>query len=434
VSSFLPRKLFALVSVFISHPFSPDEPGAMRVGVRYLKNMSQVAIYYFDNNATTRVAPEVLEAMMPFLCEQWGNPSSVYGFGRQLAGPVARAREKVASLINAEPREIVFTSCGTESNNAALHSALATHPHKRHVLTTAVEHSATLKYCEYLKKQGCDATLLPVETDGGLDLHLLEKSIRPDTAIVSVMWANNETGVVFPIEEVAAICRSKGVLFHTDAVQAPGKMKIDTKDLGVDFLSLSAHKLHAPKGIGLLYVRKRTKYQPYVLGGHQESGRRGGTENVAGIVGFGRAAELAAAHLQEENFRVRALRDKLEDGILRRVPGAVRNGAGEPRLPNTTNISFDDLEAEGILLLLDQAGICVSSGSACTSGSLDPSHVLVAMGCSPSRARSSIRFSLGVYNTEPEVHYVLQHLPPIIAKLRSNRPGSMAHSPRAAVA
>jgi cysteine desulfurase len=392
--------------------------------------MSQQTVYYFDNNATTRVAPEVVDAMLPFLREHWGNPSSIYTFGKQVAKPIEEARHKVAALINAEPREIVFTSCGTESNNSAIHSALVTHPQKRHVLTTAVEHSANIKFCEFLKKQGYDITLLPVESDGGLDLHLLEKSIRHDTAIVSVMWANNETGVLFQIEEIAAICQSKGVVFHTDAVQTPGKLKIDVKDLGMDFLSLSAHKLHAPKGIGLLYVKKRTKYQPYVIGGHQEHGRRGGTENVANIVGFGRAAELALAHLKDENTRIRALRDKLENGILKNIPGTVRNGAKEPRLPNTANISFDSIEAEGILLLLDQAGICVSSGSACTSGSLDPSHVLVAMGCSPARARASVRFSLGIYNTEAEVDYLLQHLPPIIARLKANAARAKTDSAR----
>ena len=382
--------------------------------------MSEKSVYYFDNNATTRVAPEVVEAMVPFLRDHWGNPSSVYGFGKEMARHVEIARQKVAALVNAEPREILFTSCGTESNNAALHSALVTHPHQRHVLTTAVEHSANIKYCEFLRKQGYEITLLPVESDGGLDLHLMEKSIRPDTAIVSAMWANNETGVLFPIEEIAAICQSKGVLFHTDAVQVPGKLKIDVKDVGMDMLSLSAHKLHAPKGIGMLYIKKRTRYQPFVIGGHQEHSRRGGTENVPSIVGFGCAAELAMKHLQDENTHIRALRDRLEDGIMKGIPGVVRNGAREARLPNTTNLSFEGVEAEGILLLLDQAGICVSSGSACTSGSLDPSHVLVAMGFRPARARASVRFSLGRYNTQAEVDYVLDHLPPIIARLRGN--------------
>ena len=385
--------------------------------------MTQPTIYYFDNNATTRVAPEVVDAMIPFLREHWGNPSSTYVFGRQVGEHVDQARARVAALINAEPREIVFTSCGTESNNSAIHSALVTQPEKRHVLTTAVEHSANTKFCALLQKRGYTVTFLPVAPDGALDLQQLEESIRPDTAIVSVMWANNETGVLFPVREVAAICRRKGVLFHTDAVQTPGKLKIDVRELDVDFLSLSAHKLHAPKGIGLLYVKRRVKYQPYVVGGGQERGRRGGTENVASIVAFGRAAELAMASLSDENTRVRALRDKLEDGILGAIPGTSRNGAKEPRLPNTSNLAFEGVEAEGILMLLDQAGICASSGSACTTGSLDPSHVLTAMGCTAARARSSIRFSLGIYNTEAEVGYVLKHLPGIIAKLRANSPG-----------
>ena len=384
--------------------------------------MSQPAIYYFDNNATTRVAPEVVDAMIPFLREQWGNPSSTYVFGRQVGEAVDQARGQVAALINAEPREVIFTSCGTESNNSAIHSALVTQPEKRHVLTTAVEHSANTKFCALLQKRGYTVTFLPVAGDGTLDLELLEKSILPDTAIVSVMWANNETGVLFPVREAATICHRKGVLFHTDAVQTPGKLKIDVRELDVDCLSLSAHKLHAPKGIGLLYVKRRVKYQPYIVGGGQERGRRGGTENVANIVAFGRAAELAMASLDDENTRVRALRDKLEDGILSGIPGTSRNGAEEPRLPNTSNVAFEGVEAEGILMLLDQAGICASSGSACTTGSLDPSHVLTAMGCSVARARSSIRFSLGIYNTEAEVDYVLQHLPSIIAKLRASAP------------
>ena len=384
--------------------------------------MSQPPIYYFDNNATTRVAPEVVDAMIPFLREYWGNPSSSYVFGRQVGEHVDQARAKVAALINAEPREVVFTSCGTESNNSAIHSALATQPEKRHLLTTAVEHSANIKFCDLLQKRGYAVTFLPVAPDGALDLQQLEALIRPDTAIVSVMWANNETGVLFPVREIAAICRRKGALFHTDAVQTPGKLKIDVRELDADFLSLSAHKLHAPKGIGLLYVKRRVKYQPYVVGGGQERGRRGGTENVAGIIAFGRAAELAMASLPDENTRVRALRDRLEDGILGAIPGAARNGAQEPRLPNTCNIAFAGVEAEGILMLLDQAGICASSGSACTTGSLDPSHVLTAMGCSAARARGSIRFSLGIYNTEGEVDYVLKHLPGIIAKLRANSP------------
>jgi cysteine desulfurase len=378
----------------------------------------QPALYYFDNNATTRVAPEVIEAMLPFLRDLWGNPSSSYHFGHQLAKQVEDARAKVAALINADPREIIFTSCGTESNNAALHSALVTQPDKRHVLTTAVEHSANIKFCDYLEKQGYTVTFLPVESDGSIDLHVLEQSIRPDTAIVSAMWANNETGVIFPIEEIAAMVKSKGALFHTDAVQAAGKVPLNVAEVPIDFLSLSAHKLHAPKGIGCLYARRRTKFQPYVIGGGQERGRRGGTENVANMVAFGRAAELALANLNEENTRVRVLRDKLENGILGSIRGSIRNGCKEPRLPNTSNLAFEGVEAEGILLLLDQAGICASSGSACTTGSLDPSHVLMAMGCPIERARGSIRLSLGIYNTEQEVDFVLKQFPRIISRLR----------------
>jgi cysteine desulfurase len=384
--------------------------------------MDKRQIYYFDNNATTRVAPEVVEAIIPFLRDYWGNPSSAYQFGKQVAKDIEAAREKVAALINADPREVIFTSCGTESNNSAIHSALVANPGKRHVLTTAVEHSANIKFCDYLVKRGYEVTFLPVESDGSLDIHLLEKSIRPDTAIVSVMWANNETGVIFPLEEIAAICRSKGVLCHTDAVQTPGKLKIDVADLGVDFLSLSAHKLHAPKGIGMLYVKKRTKYLPYIIGGGQERGRRGGTENVANIVAFGRAAELAMATLNDENTRVRALRDRMEKTILGAIPNTIRNGSFDSRLPNTSNLAFDFVEAEAILMMLDQVGICASSGSACTTGSLDPSHVLTAMGLSTSRARGSIRFSLGIYNTSEEVDYLLKHLPLIISRLRAVSP------------
>lgn len=382
--------------------------------------------YYLDNNATTRIAPEVVEAMLPFLTEFWGNPSSAYGFGSQVHKHVERAREQVAALVGADPKEVTFTSCGTESNNTAIHSALVT-TGKRHVITTAVEHSANINFGEHLQKMGFEVTYLPVESDGSLDLHRLEQAIRPETALVSAMWANNETGVIFPIEEIAALCRSRGILCHTDAVQTPGKLKIDVKQLGVDFLSLSAHKLHAPKGIGMLYIKRRTKFAPYVIGGHQERGRRGGTENVANIVGFGRAAELAMASLEDENSRVRGLRDRLENHILSHIPNTVRNGAKEPRLPNTTNIAFDFVEAEAVLMMLDLVGICASSGSACTTGSLDPSHVLSAMGVTPMRARGSVRFSLGIYNTDEDVDYVLKHLPPIIEKLRSISPLNPEH-------
>jgi cysteine desulfurase len=384
--------------------------------------MNESGLCYLDNNATTRVAPEVIEAMLPYFRENWGNPSSAYSFGHQLTKSIDAARANVAALLNAEPREIVFTSCGTESNNTAIQSALVTRPGKKHLLTTAVEHSATLKSCEFLRKQGVEVTFLPVSSDGGLDLHLLSRSIRPETALVSAMWANNETGVLFPVAEIAAICRHQGVLFHTDAVQSASKLKTDLKEVAPDFVSLSAHKLYAPKGIGALYIKRHTRFQPYLLGGGQERGRRGGTENVPYIVGFGRAAELALARVNEQQTRVRALRDRLEQGILRLIPRTAVNGSIANRLPNTSNIAFEGIEAEGVLMLLDQAGICASSGSACTTGSLDPSHVLVAMGCTAARARASVRFSLGIYNTDSDVDHVLDVLPGVIEKLRLHAP------------
>ncbi len=389
--------------------------------------MNPPRVCYFDNNATTAVAAEVVEAMMPFLTNRWGNPSSAYSFGSNVAKDVAVARSKVAALINAEPKELVFTSCGTECNNSAIHSALVMQPERRHVVMTSVEHSANINFGEYLQRRGYDVTFLPVESDGSLDLHLLDQSIRPDTAIVSVMWANNETGVIFPVEEIAAICRSKGVLFHTDAVQAAGKVPIDVQSIGVDYLSLSAHKLHAPKGIGMLYVKRHSHYQPYIIGGHQERGRRGGTENVAGIVGFGRAAELALERMSPESARIRAMRDRLEQEVLTKITHTTRNGAQEPRLPNTTNLVFGFVEAEAVLMMLDQRGIFVSSGSACTTGSVEPSHVLTAMGVQPMQARGSLRFSLGFYNTEQEVDYLLKHLPEIIQKLRTISPLTAEH-------
>ena len=356
--------------------------------------MNEESIYYLDNNATTRVAPEVVEAMLPFLTEQWGNPSSAYSFGKTVGKAVAEAREKVASLINANPREIIFTSCGTESNNAAINSALTSQPGKRHLITTAIEHSANIKFGESLEKRGCEVTWIPVDRAGQLDVHEIHEAIREDTAVVSVMTANNETGVIYPVEEIAAICRSKGVLFHTDAVQTPGKLKLDVKSMEADYLSLSAHKLHAPKGIGILYVRKGVSFQPYVMGGEQEQGRRGGTENVASMVAFGKAAEIAMASLDKDLSRIRALRDRMEDGIFNTIEGVSRNGAKEPRLANTSNLSFANCEAGAILLLLDREGICASNGSACTTGSLAPSHVLTAMGLTPELAMGAVRLSL----------------------------------------
>ena len=384
--------------------------------------MSKQSVYYLDNNATTRVAPEVVEAMLPYLTEQWGNPSSAYTFGKKAGHAVAEAREKVAALINANPREIIFTSCGTESNNAAINSALTSQPGKRHVITTVVEHSANIQFGQTLEKRGCEVTWIPVDRAGQLDVHEIHEAIREDTAIVSVMLANNETGVIYPVEEIAAICRAKGVFFHTDAVQTPGKLKLDVKAMEVDFLSLSAHKLHAPKGIGVLYVRKGVSFQPYVMGGGQEQGRRGGTENVANMVAFGKAAEIAMASLEENLDRIRALRDRMEEGIINSIEGVTRNGAKEPRLANTSNLSFTNCEAEAILLLLDREGICASSGSACTTGSMAPSHVLTAMGLTPELAMGAVRLSLSKYSTDDEVDHLLAKMPEIVSKLRGTIP------------
>ncbi len=384
--------------------------------------MSKQSVYYLDNNATTRVAPEVVEAMLPYLTEQWGNPSSAYTFGKKAGHAVAEAREKVAALINANPREIIFTSCGTESNNAAINSALTSQPGKRHVITTVVEHSANIQFGQTLEKRGCEVTWIPVDRAGQLDVHEIHEAIREDTAIVSVMLANNETGVIYPVEEIAAICRAKGVFFHTDAVQTPGKLKLDVKAMEVDFLSLSAHKLHAPKGIGVLYVRKGVSFQPYVMGGGQEQGRRGGTENVANMVAFGKAAEIAVASLEENLDRIRALRDRMEEGIISSIEGVTRNGAKEPRLANTSNLSFTNCEAEAILLLLDREGICASSGSACTTGSMAPSHVLTAMGLTPELAMGAVRLSLSKYSTDEEVDHLLAKMPEIVSKLRGTIP------------
>lgn len=380
--------------------------------------MNRPRQYYFDNNATTQVAPEVVEAMLPFLSEYWGNPSSPYRFGREVARHIEEARGKVASLLNADPSEIVFTSCGTESNNTALEAAIAVDSCKDHVITTQVEHQANLSFCRQLEKRGLAVTYLPVRRDGSIDLDVLVDSIRPTTAIISTMWANNETGAIFPVGDIAAACRSRGILFHTDAVQIPGRMPIDVSAVGVDFLSISAHKFHAPKGVGVLYVKQGTPFRPYIFGGHQEGGRRAGTESVANIVAAGRAAELAVAQVRVNGQRIRALRDRLEEAILTAIPGTSLNGAREPRLPNTTNIAFAGVEAGAMLMLLDQAGICASSGSACTTGSLSPSHVLTAMGLPQELADASLRFSLGAYSSEMDVNYLLTTLPPIVARLR----------------
>lgn len=377
---------------------------------------------YLDNNATTRVAPEVLDEMLPYFGELYGNPSSMHSFGGQVARKLNDARIKVAALINAEPDEIVFTSCGTESDNTAILSALTVNPDRRHIVTSRVEHPAVKVLCENLKDKGYRVTELDVDTDGNLNMAQYEASLTPDTAIVSIMWANNETGVIFPVEALARHATEKGIKFHTDAVQAVGKTPINMKGNSISMLSFSGHKLHAPKGIGVLYIRRGTRFSPFMIGGHQEKGRRGGTENTPNIIGLGKACELAAQKIEEENTRVLKLRDKLEKELERRIPNVKINGGKAPRLPNTTNISFEFVEGESILLLMDQFGICASSGSACTSGSLQPSHVLRAMGVPYTMAHGSVRFSLSVYNTDNDVDLVIEKLPPIIERLRSMSP------------
>lgn len=377
---------------------------------------------YLDNNATTPVAPEVLEAMRPFFETEYGNPSSIHNVGGRVKRHIDDAREKVAALLNADPSEIIFTSCGTESDNHAIRGALEAHPSKKHIVTSRVEHPAVLTLCRHLEKQGSPLTEIVVDRDGLPDMNQLRESVTQNTAVVSMMWANNETGVIFPIEEIGALCRERGALFHSDAVQAVGKIKIDVKKTPVDMLSISGHKLHTPKGIGVLYIRRGARCAPFLLGGHQENGRRGGTENVPYIVGLGVAAELAAAGLDDENTRVRALRDKLEKGLLTTCKDARLNGHPEKRLPNTTNISFEYIEGESILLMLDREGIAASSGSACTSGSLEPSHVMRAMGVPFTAAHGSTRFSLSRYNTEAEIDHVLAKTPAIINRLRELSP------------
>lgn len=382
-------------------------------------------VIYMDNNATTRIAPEVVEAMMPFLTDCYGNPSSMHTFGGQVAKAINASREAIASLIGAEPEEIVFTSCGTESDSTAILSGLQTYPEKRHVITSRVEHPAVKNLCEnldILTGHKHRITRLHVESDGTLDLEEYRESLDDDASIASIMWANNETGVVFPVEEMAETAKEQGILFHTDAVQAVGKIPINLKNSAIDFLSISGHKLHAPKGVGVLYIRKGTPFIPFMNGGHQEHGRRGGTENVASIIGLGEACRLAAQRMDEENRRVRYLRDKLEKGLLERIPRSMLNGHKTDRLPNTANISFEFVEGEAILLHMNRLDICASSGSACTSGSLEPSHVLRAMGVPFTAAHGSIRFSLSVYNTEEEVDFVLEHMPKIIADLRAMSP------------
>ncbi|MBU1083875.1 MAG: cysteine desulfurase NifS [Candidatus Omnitrophica bacterium] len=380
-------------------------------------------IVYADNNATTRIAPEVFEAMKPFLTERYGNPSSMYSFGGSVHKDIEEARMKVASLLGAgDPAEIMFTSCGTESDNAAIIGTLRTYPDKKHIITTRVEHAAVLNLCQYMETTGYRVTYLDVNEEGMIDLNELKSSIDTDTAIISVMYANNETGVIFPVEEIAEIARKRNVVFHTDAVQAAGKVPLAMTELPADMVSISGHKLHAPKGVGALYIRRGTKFKPFMIGGHQEHSRRGGTENVASIVGLGRACELAVEHFDDETKRVKGLRDRLETTLLKKIPNTRLNGSKEKRLPNTTNIGFEFIEGEAILLMLDAEHIAASSGSACTSGSLSPSHVLRAMGIPFTFIQGSIRFSLSRYNTDEDIDHIIKYMEPIIEKLRKISP------------
>ncbi len=377
---------------------------------------------YLDNNATTKVDEAVFEEMRPYFCDLYGNPSSMHFFGGQVQKKVDEARNRVAALLGASPEEIIFTACGTESDNAAIRSALEVFPEKRHIITTRVEHPAVLTLCRNLTKRGYRVTELNVDGEGRLDLNELKTAIDDNTAIVTVMYANNETGVVFPVEEVAAIAKSKGALFHTDAVQAVGKIPLNMANSAIDMLSLSGHKLHAPKGIGILYVRKGVPFRPLMVGGHQEKGRRAGTENTASIIALGKACEVAGAFMDDENTRVRAMRDHLEKELMARIPNARINGGAAERLPNTTSIAFEFVEGEAILLLLSEKGICASSGSACTSGSLEPSHVLRAMGVPFTCAHGSIRFSLSRFTSDADIDAVIRELPPIVQRLREMSP------------
>jgi cysteine desulfurase len=375
-------------------------------------------LIYLDNNATTQLDPCVVEEMLPFLTEQYANPSAGYAFAAKARKAIDLARERLAALLGCEASEIVFTSCGTESNNAVINSALQFEPRGKHVVTSAVEHSAVLRPCQDLAKRGCEVTFIGVDRDGNVDFAELEAAIRPETAIVSLMWANNETGVLFPVEKIAEICRKKGVLFHTDAVQAAGKIPICLRDTAINFLSLSAHKFHGPKGVGVFYVNRRTRFRPLIVGGGQENGRRGGTENVASIVGLGKAAERAAECLPEEKTRVRAMRDRFEKGILESVPGASVNGCRAARLPNTSSFLFDGIESPAALMLLDRHHICCSAGSACRTGSQEASHVLRAMNSSGDGARRSLRFSFGRFNSDAQIDRAIEIVPKVIEKLR----------------
>ncbi|WP_299485621.1 cysteine desulfurase NifS [Acaryochloris sp. IP29b_bin.137] len=378
-------------------------------------------VIYLDNNATTRVDPDVLEAMLPYLSDLYGNPSSMHSFGGQVGAAIQDARVQVADLFGVEDTEIIFNSCGSEGNNTAIHAALAAQPEKRHIVTTAVEHPAILNVCKHLEKKGYTVTYLSVDRRGQLDLMEVEAAMTGGTALVTTMYANNETGVIFPVEQIGAIAKEYGATFHVDAVQAVGKVPIHLQNSTIDMLTLSGHKLHAPKGVGALYVRRGFRFRPFLLGGHQERGRRAGTHNVPSIIGLGKAADLAHQHLANID-QERQLRDWLERQLLERIPDCEVNGGGTTRLPNTTNIGFKYIEGEAILFMLNQQEICASSGSACTSGSLDPSHVLTAMGLPYTILHGSIRFSLSRFTTEAEIQQVLAVMPGIVEKLRAISP------------
>ena len=380
--------------------------------------MGESQFVYLDNNATTQLDPLVLEEMMPFLTSSYGNPSSGYRFGAQARQAIETARQRLADLLECAPSEIVFTSCGTEGNNAAINSALQFDPGGKHIVTSAVEHSAVRRHCQELAKRGCEVTVLKVDGDGRLDLSELEKALRPNTAIVSIMWANNETGVLFPIDEIASICREKEVPFHTDAVQAVGKIRISLRDSGISFLSLSAHKLYGPKGVGALYINRHSPFSPLLIGGGQENGRRAGTESVASIVALGKAAERAGELLDQEESHVRPMRDRFEQTLAERLPEVRVNGKGAARLPNTSNVSFAGIDSPAALILLDQQGVCCSAGSACRTGSTDTSHVLAAMRVPENYSRGSLRFSFGRFNATSDLERAIDVVPGVIEKLR----------------
>jgi cysteine desulfurase len=378
---------------------------------------------YLDNNATTMVDPAVVEAMLPYFTEQFGNPSSLHQFGNKVGHALKKARKQVQGLIGAEhDSEIIFTSCGTESDSTAILSALKAQPDRKEIITTVVEHPAILTLCEHLEKEGYTVHYLKVDNKGRLDIQEYYRLLSDHVAIVSVMWANNETGTLFPVEEMAEMARSAGVLFHTDAVQAIGKLPINLKETNIDLLSLSGHKLHAPKGVGVLYLRRGVRFRPLLRGGHQERGRRAGTENTASIIGLGKACELAASAMAYEKRHVKAMRDRLEQGIVEKVSHCFVTGDSNNRLPNTCNIAFEYIEGEAILLLLNKLGIAASSGSACTSGSLEPSHVMRAMEIPFTAAHGSVRLSLSRYNTMDEIDRVIEAIPSIVAQLRKLSP------------